>query len=573
MSHTTWVIFLVSSAIIAIWLALQWLSVRKLLALMDHWLSGNILIQYKGSSPSFIGVIGQKLNLLLRNFTSQTEIIENKLQDKNILMHQYTQLFLSLPTVYTHDELMKLILEYSSKIFRVETVLYIRQTAQLPEAVVYQTLQNDQPRLYVSPIDTMIHFKKWDQPVLKNVPLFEDEEWVLSDKFPAPRNFLQIPVFIKDSVIAILLLQNRENNLDFDETDLELGRTISMALSNQIKIISIIQEEKESTRKLEAIIDNISDAIMLTDQSQKIVLENPAARDLFSLNPIKKSLLIHEILKASSNSAVNLVLFKPERVVLLGRISTILNSEGLVDQYILSFRNATDSKQKEREKSEILFLTATKMYHPLLFIKKTKELFTFSSDPTLEAQLSAHINLAFDLINKLIFYTEIDAGPMRLAKRPTNINHIIDRVLDSLGATLKEQKFNIILHTDQSMGNYLLDADRIEQSISTILSFIIKISDDHFSLKTITLFSSTSSNEALVVTILHNNYQFEATELFELTSKATQLEKFMQSDQALEDLNLQFAFVKHVIHSHGGNFVVSSEPATGTTYRMELPIL
>ncbi|MEK6557364.1 MAG: hypothetical protein AABZ14_03585, partial [Candidatus Margulisiibacteriota bacterium] len=381
MSHATPVFLLVTASIFAVWMVLQRIHALKLLYFIDHLLSGDTLTRYPVSSRSIFGKIGQKINLLLTSLTSHTELIENKLQDKNMLMYQYTQLFLSLPTVYTQEELIRLTLEYSSKIFRVETALYIRQTSQLPEATVYQSILSDRPRLYVTTLDTNINLQECVNPTLKNVCPPEEDEPVLLDELPPTRNFLRIPILLENSVTAILQLQNKEDHYDFDETDVELGKTISMALSNQIKIIDIIQEEKESTKKLGALINNISDAIILADRSQKIILENPAARDLFSLNPIKKSLLLNEILMSSSNPTVNLVLFKPERVVLLGKISTILNSEGLVDQYILAFRNATDSKQKEREKSEILFLTATKMYHPLLFIKKTKELFTFSSDP------------------------------------------------------------------------------------------------------------------------------------------------------------------------------------------------
>ena len=550
---------------------LQRLSSKRLQFFLDEALSGNSLLRYKDSQPSVFRQIGEKVNGIIQNLITETELIENKLQEKNILMHQYIQLLLSIPTAYSIDELVNRMIEGIYKIFRTEIIVMAYSQNNIEHLCWHQVLREDmertghstQPaeRVYPSQINAKNTFDDHDQAA------------TLVPNLGHYFNLLQIPVILDDNVIGTLQIANKVNHQDFDEYDLEIGRTISMAIANQLRIISIIEEEKGATEKLSTIIDNISDAIMITDAQNHLVLENPASRDLFSLNPVKKTLLLEKILLSPNHQSINLVLFKPERVLLLGKISTVLTPLGTLDKHIISFRNVTDAKQKEREKSEILFLTATKMYRPLLNLKKTKELFKFSNDPTIEKKLTDEISMVFDLLTKVIFYTEIESGPLRLAKKPSNINDIIDKVIETLGAQLVQGKIKIKLDLEPDIEKVLMDPGRIEEVVNSILQFIIKTPTLSGTQKEMTLSTRTRNSEVLMLDIFHAKFEFNRMEILELTNKNIQVEKFMQSDQDLEDLNLNFAFVNHVLKSHGGSFLVTSEPDIGTWYRIGIPIV
>ncbi|MDD5455983.1 MAG: PAS domain-containing protein [Candidatus Margulisbacteria bacterium] len=548
------------------------LASRNLVKFLNEIITGNTLARFSGKGKNIFSRVGEKTNEVLSILSAETELTVNKLQDKNILMYQYIKFFLTIPTIYSFEEIMKLALEYSFRIFRVEIVQIITKQDNGHIATIYQSISKKFPRFFSRPLGADINLERWDKGLTKNYFLPEERELIFTDDISITYNLLQIPITVDNKVTAIIQIINKSNRNDFDEYDQEVGKTISMAVANQLKIISIIEEEKVASERLSSIINNISDGIIITDTNQKIIMENPAARDLFSLNPIKKDILINELLKSPSNPNINMVLFKPERVVLLGKISEIFNHKGDIDKYIISFRNITETKQKEREKSEILFLTATKMYTPLLSIKKTKELFKFSNEPEIEEQLSNNINLVFNLMNKLIFYTEIESGPMRLAKKPCNINYIVEKVIDSMGAVFNKNQFKMNMVLDKQIEKNMLDPDRMEQSINTILSFIVKIAGGNLLFKTVDIKTSLLTEEKnLLVQIIHYNYLFDSMELLELTKKSVQLEKFMQSDQKLEDLNLEFAFVNHIAKSHGGTFSIESNNK-GTFYNMNLPV-
>ena len=544
---------------------------KYFIGFLDEISSGNYLKQYEDKKPSVLKPIGEKVNTALQVLLSETELIENKLQEKNILMHQYVQLLLTIPTAYSIEELVEQILEGVYKIFRTEIIVmaYIQNNIehihwrQLSRSDIEKTGKSSHPseRHYPQKISFKNYFSESDQ-----ADVFVPD---LGQYF----NLLQIPIILDDGILGTLQIANKQSRFDFDEYDLEIGHTISMAIANQLKIISIIEEEKGATEKLSDIINNISDAIVIADANHKLVLENPAARDLFSLNPIKKTLLFEKILLSPNYQSINLVLFKPERVLLLGKISTISTPLGTVDKHIISFRNVTDAKQKEREKSEILFLTATKMYRPLLNLKKTKELFKFSNEAVLEDQLTNEINMVFDLLTKIIFYTEIESGPLRLAKKPTNINDLVEKVIDTMGAQILRANVKLNLDFEPEMVKVLMDPGRIEEVLSSIIQFILKSPLLPGIQKEIKLSTQTRNNETLQINVFHAKFEFNRMEILELTNKTIQVEKFMQSDQALEDLNLQFAFVNHVLKSHGGSFLVTSDAGIGTWYRIEIPIV
>ena len=543
----------------------------QIIGFFDKVIAGNTFKRFTSRGKDPFSSIGLKANDMITALTSETEITANKLQDKNILMFQYIKFLLELPTLYGREEIIKLTLEYTLKIFRSECSLIILFKNGQYTAYIYQKTTEDKPSYYTINLGTEFNLKTNSKSIIKHFLLAEEKETLLVKDILEPYNFLQIPLATDSITFGIIQIVNQKSKRDFNEYDEEVGKTISMAVANQIKVIEVIEVEKNATERLKSIIDNIADGIIITDQSQNIILENPAARDLFSLNPIKKEILINELLKPTNNPNVSLVLFKPERLVLLGKISEITNNKNEVEKYIISLRNITSTKQKEREKSEVLFLTATKMYNPLLYIKKTKELFRFSNEPEIEENLAKNIFLAYDLLNKLIVYAEIEAGPMRLALKPTDITYIIEKVVDSLGNLLLSNKIDLKMRLEKNQTKLMIDADRIEQSINTILTFLIKIASENKDYKKVEIICYIFEKDYSLIELIHHNYYFNNIELIELTQKNVLFEKFMQSEQNLEDLNLDFAFVRHIIKSHGGSFHICSKKNIGTIYQLRIP--
>jgi light-regulated signal transduction histidine kinase (bacteriophytochrome) len=162
---------------------------------------------------------------------------------------------------------------------------------------------------------------------------------------------------------------------------------------------------------------------------------------------------------------------------------------------------------------------------------------------------------------------------MRLAKKPSNINDLIEKVIDALGAQLVSQNMKLELKLEPNIEKVLFDPGRIEEVLNSIIQFIIKTPTPSGAKKECNISTRSRNNEVLMIDIFHSKFEFNNMEILELTNKNIQIEKFMQSDQDLQDLNLHFAFVNHVLKSHGGSFLVTSEANIGTYYRIEIPIV
>ncbi|MDD4527366.1 MAG: hypothetical protein PHF25_04935, partial [Candidatus Margulisbacteria bacterium] len=367
-------------------------------------------------------------------------------------------------------------------------------------------------------------------------------------------------ISVDKEFIGILQLFN--SNCGFDNNDKELVQTMAVFLANQMKVIRTLDEEHGAIEKYGSIINILNDGIIIFDENKNIIMENPAARDFFSLNQVKKNILINDLITNRKFSTINLVLFKPERLVLNGKIDELPELNNGNKTYILILRNITESKRKEREKSELFFLTATTMHNEISSILRKAK-----NDPKIMSENVLNtINFCFLLLNKLIYHAEMDSGPLRLFKKPVKASELVSKVLEARNANLKENKVTISSKLVESEQRIFMDSAKIELSLNLLFDFLLSKNNKCNSL----LIESQFDEDRFVVRLVQVGYFYNTMDLYELTKPNLQVERFMMSDQEVGELNLELSYVKHILISHGGDFAISNEQE-GTRFSLIIP--
>ncbi len=111
------------------------------------------------------------------------------------------------------------------------------------------------------------------------------------------RSLLLVPMVARDEMIGILLLASLGRRRTFNDEEMELCQTVvnqaAAAIANARLLQDIQQQSRalarksqelaEESSKLDAILNNIADGLVVTDPTGRIILSNPAFREMAGL--------------------------------------------------------------------------------------------------------------------------------------------------------------------------------------------------------------------------------------------------------------------------------------------------
>ncbi len=528
---------------------------------LEQFIEGKFFNVLPSQSGAF-KKIAEKVNHIVHSLNIEKEKIEELLQEQQLIRYEFTEFFLQAHSYYNTDKIYSLAIDSLYKMFHPEVVCFIvMKPAFMSDIYIRQIKDRSLPALIIKENIQIEDKSTYMKPQLSNIPSDKECRVFVPEIVGKVHNYLQIPISIDKEFIGILQLFNKTGG--FDNNDKELVQTMAVFLANQLKVIQTLNEEQGAIEKYGSIINILNDGIIIFDENKNIIMENPASRDFFSLNQVKKNILINDLLNNRKFSTINLVLFKPERLILNGKIDELPELSNGNKTYILILRNITESKRKEREKSELFFLVATTMHNEIsTLLRKVKN----NSETISENSLNI-VNYCFNLLNKLIYHAEMDSGPLRLFKKPVKISELISKVLEKRDSELLENKITITVKLAESDLRVFLDSEKVELSLNLLLNFMLTKNDKCNNIS----IESQFDEERFVVRFLQVGYFYNTMELFELTKANLQVERFMQSDQEVGDLNLELAYVKHVLTSHGGEFAISNEH-DGTRFSFIIPL-
>lgn len=249
--------------------------------------------------------------------------------------------------------------------------------------------------------------------------------------------------------------------------------------------------------------------------------------------------------------------------------ATLLSFIDVTDSTLVerSLRERTEALETaDRMKTEFLANMSYELRSPLTSISGFAEMLTREyAGPLTPAQKdyvmgiyqsSQHLT---ELISDIIDLATIEAGYLKLEKKPFHLRDAVDAVVGLMSERLKLKDLTLKVVEEGSID--LLDADetRVKQILINLLSNAVKITKPHGTI-TVRLINQ-QGQVALVV-------EDEGPGLDE-ERRAQLFDPFFRGAKAKggADAVLSLSLVKRFMELHGGEVIVGSEPGKGTTIR------
>ncbi len=376
---------------------------------------------------------------------------------------------------------------------------------------------------------------------------------------------------------AAIAIQNARLYEELEQANVDLERKVERRTA----------ELRRTKERVEAVLNNSPDAVLLLTPDGTISSANPAFTGMFGYAPDElydhdPALLIcptcadrfsQAMHKAKSGDGVQRLELKARRKDNTGFDASLalapIMENGERISMVCTLRDVTGAKELERMKDEFVAFIAHELGTPLTSIRGYSELLLIR-DLDKERQrrflslIQEQSTQLSGLVGDLLDLSRLEVGNgLSVDPRPIDLGKIVYRAVDPFRETSPGHTFGTDVAPD--LPPVRGDSKRLRQVVRNLLSNAIKYSPEGGTLtvqvRALDDFVEVSvSDEGIGIA---PEYQAHLFEKFNRAGVA---------DSGIEGTGLGLVICKHIVEAHGGRIGVKSAPGVGSTFTFTIPV-
>lgn len=173
------------------------------------------------------------------------------------------------------------------------------------------------------------------------------------------------------------------------------------------------------------------------------------------------------------------------------------------------------------------------------------------------------------LIKDLRDLSLAEAGQLRLEKKPTNINQVIDRALGMLKPLADEKNINLINDSGE-VPSIVIDAARINQVLYNLLTNALRYTPKDGVVRVSTCMEELEGRKWVLLSVEDNGSGISEQDLPHVFNHFYRADKSRTRTSGGSGIGL--AIVKQLVDIHDGRVFVSSTLGKGTIFKIYLPV-
>ncbi|MBI3314039.1 MAG: PAS domain S-box protein [Candidatus Omnitrophica bacterium] len=356
-----------------------------------------------------------------------------------------------------------------------------------------------------------------------------------------------------------------------------------------------LKDEKE---RVDSVIRNLAEGLLVVDKDGKVVLMNPAAEKLLGVKQSeKKGQLITDGLKSEHMIAmtsgnlrdsqdiakhIELVSLNDEtKRVLQASTAVIENEDGKTVGMVSVLSDVTHEKELSQLKTKFVANVSHELRTPLVAIQKSLSLILQRDvgevNPEQEKFLSIanrNIDRLSRLINDLLDISKLEAGKTGLQPKKVPVRELVMHVISTLDTWVRDKKLKIETHFPENVAEVELDPDRITQVVTNLLGNAVKFTPDggtiQVEIKSGIKDPAVSPGDVVEIAVKDTGIGISPEDQKKLFEKFVQVSLLQPSGVSSTGLGL--AIAKEIVELHSGKIWVESEAGKGSRFAFRLPI-
>jgi len=386
-------------------------------------------------------------------------------------------------------------------------------------------------------------------------------------------SLIYVPLQVEGRSIGILGVDNCQRQQAFGERDVRLLSTLAEYAAAAIENARLFSNTLQEHKRLEMLLDNIQNGVIMLDNEQCVVLANQAAMEVFHLE------------KDALGQSFRAVLHHPELLALIdagtsgGRQTAELAVDDLILNariapvpqigWVISFHDITHLKKLDQVKSEFVSIVSHDLRSPLTAIMGYVELLERAgplNDLQRDFVRRVHVGVhnITSLVDDLLNLGRIEAGLDTLREK-LDINSVLQALVDDLKIKMDEKGLVLVLDLSKEPLEVCANPIQIRQVFNNLIENAIKYTLPGGEIR---IASGRQASQAIVA-VSDTGIGIPPADLphiFDKFYRASNIES------SVVGTGLGLSIVRTVVERHGGRVWVDSTLGEGTTFTLLLPL-
>ena len=370
----------------------------------------------------------------------------------------------------------------------------------------------------------------------------------------------------------------------FDSDERNLLRTLAGQASVLVQNAYLFAAAEGGRRRLAAVLASTPNAVIVTDQTDRVLLLNPAMERAFGQRaadavgrPVADVLagseagraLAQRLTSGKDIAADNRLDLAADGRDFLAGVSTVSISDGQAIGRVAVLQDITDLKEVDRLKSEFLDGISHDLRSPLTYMRNYVSLLPLPDDPALEQQYLNKIASGIDrmsaLVEGLLEMANLRAGT-RLQFDRLAVGELLSEIAAEYASPAWMRGVRLVVEAPPDLPSVRADAGLLRRALTNFVTNALKYAPESGPVQ----LRAEAHGDEVVVRVIDHGPGIAAADRPRL------FQKFYRGSQGADaerpaGSGLGLAIVKSIADLHGGRVWCESEPDRGTAFCLALP--
>ncbi|WP_128660346.1 two-component system histidine kinase PnpS [Paenibacillus sp. 598K] len=357
-----------------------------------------------------------------------------------------------------------------------------------------------------------------------------------------------------------------------------------------------MRQLKQNESRLESVLDNMINGIVMIDRDGMIVLLNRMAEEVlgFSAKELvgrhfaeakqqyELSQIIQEGLEERENIREEIPFYYPDERLLEIHLVPVFHTREEFGGVLLVLRDVTEIRRLERMRSEFVANVSHELKTPIAAVKGFAETLLGGAvnDP---ATANSFLQIIYDeserlnrLIGDILELSKVESRRIPLQLSPVEMSSFVARTMEFISAEASRKHIQLDMAVEE--GIYVeADEDRLHQIMINLLANGVNYTPEGgkvtVSVEPISHpgMSDTDDYDAIRIRIADTGIGIPKKDLPRIFERFYRVDKARSRSSGGTGLGL--SIVKHLVELHKGTITVDSSPGVGSTFTIDLPVL
>lgn len=390
--------------------------------------------------------------------------------------------------------------------------------------------------------------------------------------------FIAIPLYSNERFQGILWLGYRQPH-DFDQTEQNLLQTLAGQAAVLVENARLFATAEGGRRRLAAVLASTTEAVIVTDQTNRVLLVNRAMEKIFDLkssNIIGRSVKdvipaaeLVEALAVEGSRARNLEIPGQNGRTFYANLSNIYTNEGQEMGRVAVLHDITHLKEVDDLKTEFVRTVSHDLKNPLAVMRGYATMLPMAGEITPGQEkyihkIQASIDRMEHLVTDVLDLGRIEAG-VGLQMAEFDTPPLLEEVANFYWQHAHLKKVKIEVKSPPDLPTIVGDRTLIRQALINLLVNALNYASQSESI----ILRAEASDRELVFSVQDFGPGIPPENQIRL------FEKFYRAKQKGEERKsgsgLGLAIVKSIAEKHGGRAWCRSQPGQGSTFYFSIP--